>query len=117
MVVEVVDDAGVVVGRPPAVVVVGGRPPAIVVEVAVVRVEVVVLDGAQTPLVVGFCRLQSFTKPWQPFRCAACVFRQAFFSGFVPTQDVFVGTNLRQSLMSCLQSLRQWLALAASPSR
>ena len=88
---------------------------AIVVEVAVVTVEVVVLDGKQVPLMLGFCCLQSFTKLRQVFRCAAFIFRQAFFSAFVPVQSLFFGTSARQFLMSCLQSLRQWLGFAVTP--
>src|SRR5439155_3352 len=67
------------------------------------------VDGTQTPLVPGFRCLQSFTKPRQAFRCTACIFRQAFFSAFVPVQALFVSTSARQLLMSCLQSLGQWL--------
>src|SRR2546429_614867 len=73
------------------------------------------LDGTQTPSVPGFCRLQSFTKPRQAFRCAACIFRQAVFSAFAPVQALFVSTSARQFLMSCLQSLGQWLGFAAIP--
>src|SRR6266404_4719064 len=78
-------------------------------------VVVVVLDGKQVPLMLGFCCLQSFTKPRQVFRCAAFSFRQAFFSDFVPVHDLLFGTRARQFLMSCLQSLRQWLGFAATP--
>ena len=93
------------------VVVVGGR----VVVVVVVDVEGVVLASKQVPLVLGFCCLQSFVRLRQVFRCAACVFPQPFFSAFVPVQSLFGGTSARQLLMSCLQSLRQWLAFAAAP--
>src|SRR6266404_2322601 len=76
-------------------------------------VEVVVLGGKQVPLMLGFCCLQSFTKRWQAFRCVAFIFRQAFFSAFVPVHDLLFGTSARQFLTSCLQSLRQWLGMAA----
>ena len=36
-----------------------------------VEVVVVVLDSKQTPLVLGFCCLQSFGRPRQVFRCVA----------------------------------------------
>ncbi len=94
------------------VVVVGGR---VVVVVVVDVVEGVVLAGEQVPLVLGVCCLQSFVRLRQVFRCAACVFPQAFFSAFVPVQSLFGGTSARQLLMFCLQSLRQWLAFAAAP--
>src|SRR5438132_7367743 len=64
---------------------------------------------------LGLCCWQSFVRLWQVFRCAACVFRQPLFSAFVPVQSLFGGTRARQLLMSCLQSLRQWLAFAAAP--
>src|SRR5207245_639009 len=70
--------------------------------------------GKQAPLMLGFSCLQSFAKLRQVFRCAACIFRQAFFSAFVPVQSLFGGTSARQLLLSCLQSLRQWLCLAAT---
>src|SRR6266404_1015177 len=90
--------------------------PGIVVEVVVAVLKVVVvLDSKQVPLMLGFCCLQSFTKPRQAFRCAAFSFRQAFFSDFVPVHDLLFGTRARQFLMSCLQSLRQWLGFAATP--
>src|SRR5438552_17549500 len=62
---------------------------------------------------LGFCCLQSLTKPWQVFRCAAFIPRQAFFSAFVPVQSLFFGTSARQLLISCLQSLGQWLGFVA----
>src|SRR5437870_2630461 len=71
--------------------------------------------GKQAPLMLGFSCLQSFAKLRQVFRCAACIFRQAFFSAFVPVQSLFGGTSARQLLLSCLQSLRQWLGFAATP--
>src|SRR5438552_2329647 len=77
-------------------------------------VVVVVLGGKQWPLILGFCCLQSFTKLRQVFRCAAFIFRQTFFSAFVPVQSLFFGTSARQFLMSCLQSSRQWLGFAAT---
>jgi len=86
----------------------------VVVVVAGGRV-VVVLDGRQMPLVPGSCCLHSFTKLWQVARSAACIFRQALFSALVPAQSSFFGTSARQSLISCLQSLRQWLGFAATP--
>jgi len=94
------------------VVVVGGR---VVVVVVVDVVEGVVLASKQVPLMLGFCWLQSFVRLRQVFRCAACVCRQPFFSAFVPVQSLFGGTSARQLLMSCLQSLRQWLSFAATP--
>ena len=94
------------------VVVVGGRAMVVVV---VDVVEGVVLASKQVPLMLGFCWLQSFVRLRQVFRCAACVCRQPFFSAFVPVQSLFGGTSARQLLMSCLQSLRQWLSFAATP--
>ena len=94
------------------VVVVGGR---VLVVVVVDVVEGVVLASKQVPLMLGFCCWQSFVRLWQVLRCAACVFRQPLFSAFVRVQSLFGGTRARQILMSCLQSLRQWLAFAAAP--
>src|SRR2546425_10938990 len=110
VVVLVVGGGMVVVVVGGAVVVVGDRV-VVVVEV----VEGVVLASKQVPLMLGFCCLQSFVRLRQVFRCAACVCRQPCFSAFVPVQSWFGGRSARQLLMSCLQSLRQWLAFAAAP--
>src|SRR5439155_15331922 len=75
----------------------------------------VVLASTQVPLMLGFCCSQSFVRLRQCLRCAACVFRQPFSSAFVPVHSLFGGTSARQLLMSCWQSLRQWLAFAATP--
>jgi len=57
----------VTVGVVVVVVVLAGRGDVVGVVVEVV----VVLDSKQAPLMLGFCCLQSFTKPWQAFRCVA----------------------------------------------
>jgi len=109
---ELVDDElvveDVVVGELVVEVVVGDAVVIrVVVELAVGRVEVVVLVSKHTPLTSGLSCLHNFTNPRQAFRRAAFIFRQAFFSAFVPVQSLFFGTSSRQSAMSRLQSLRQ----------
>src|SRR5439155_17278613 len=74
----------------------------------------VVVVSRQVPFMLEFCCSQSFVRLRQCLRCAACVFRQHFFSAFVPVHSLFGGTSARQLLMSCWQSLRQWLACAAA---